>query len=126
MMETYTETELTEAAGRVARRNALEMILREVHDRRKFNPLPRVDDGTFTWGELEQYYTRIFGGGQTRANAVKKFILENLREPEYLAGTVVKDAEGNFFRRLGDDGWSRFGTSQSVPFEKPVRPLTVI
>lgn len=47
-------------------------------------------------------------------------------EPAYPTGTVVRDANGTHYKRVGSDMWQRFGLSGNFPDSAPKRPLEVL
>jgi hypothetical protein len=88
-----------------------------------------MKEETFTFAELEGHFQRmqlsrnVMGGAAQEARVVLKDIKDH-REPEYPANTVVRDAEGAWYRRFLD-GWGVFGRTGRVAFDVPKRPLTV-
>ena len=47
-------------------------------------------------------------------------------EPEYQPGTVVRDANGTFWKRASGPYWEAFGVGEEYSHSYPVRPLRVI
>lgn len=89
-----------------------------------------MNEETFTFGELEQYYQRrqssrnVMGGARTEAALVATDI-RNHRET-LLDGRAYRDAKGTYFTWRAGGYFVIFGSSARIERDTPRRPLELM
>ncbi len=98
---------------------------------------PASDDDTITIGELRDALRRRRGSSSmywpsVMTDATVDELAEDIfshREPQWLPGDVVRDANGTFWRRTScgaAQAWAGFGTVMYCRFDIPARPLVKV
>lgn len=137
--ETFTKDELRDALGDLttwnyALRNRVfnnghirtvdeaDDIVGNIMDKRQKKETVK-EEFTFTETELREAYKRI---GHTLTHTSKIIdTIKAFREPDYPVGTVVLDADGNWWKRHNHQQWVPFGDYILRDHDVPKRPLTV-
>jgi hypothetical protein len=98
---------------------------------RRLTPKPAAYDDaeTLTLGELKKALGDVQDLTQRIAHDVAAEIMNHVmdhREPQYPEGTMVRDADGEYWQKTHPSGWLAFGVELPYPDDEPKRPLEEI
>lgn len=99
-------------------------------NRRRRSPVIANDDDQLTVGELRAAWKRRYPtlSVPTADLEIDQIVqdINDHREPEWIAGDVVKDADGKFWKRTSGNknhAWATFESAMYHDFDSPKRPL---